>query len=120
MNSISRRPTDAAAPLVKPTSPWVWLHQSLMPDYNRKAAAYWWTVVMLGLASTVYSAVSVAMLPSAALAQTLAGVAIAMVSGYFPVRIGRSKISFSGGEVFIILLLPMHGPAAATLAVLSQ
>jgi diguanylate cyclase (GGDEF)-like protein/PAS domain S-box-containing protein len=115
MTGISR-PTDAAASLVKPITPWGGLHQWLMPDYNRKAAAYWWIVVMLGLASTVYSAVSVAMLPSAALAQTLAGVAIAMVSGYFPVRVGRSKISFAGGEVFIFLLLLMHGPAAATLA----
>ena len=29
-------------------SPWAQLHTALMPDYNRKATAYWWTVVLLG------------------------------------------------------------------------
>jgi diguanylate cyclase (GGDEF)-like protein/PAS domain S-box-containing protein len=87
-----------------------------MPDYNRKATAYWWTVVLLGLAAAAYSAASVATLPPAALAQALAGMAIAMVAGFFPIRIGRSKSSFAAGEVFIVLLLLMHGPAAAALA----
>ncbi len=109
-------PTDAATPLVKPTALWAGLHQSLMPDYNGKAAAYWWAVVSLGLATMIHSAHSVAMQSWGALAQVLAGIVIAMFAGCFPVRIGRSKVSFSGGEVFIILLLLMHGPAAATLA----
>ncbi len=106
-------PPEAPARLAPP---WVWLHGSLMPDYNRKTTAYWWTVVLLGLAAVVHSAASVAMLPLAALAQVLAGMAIAMVAGLFPVRVGRSKSSFAAGEVFIYLLLLMHGPAAATLA----
>ncbi len=101
---------------VRPAPPWIWLHQSLMPDYTRKATAYWWTVVLLGLTAVGYSAFSVASLPLAALAQVLAGMVIAMVAGLFPVRIGRSKSSFTAGEVFIFLLLLMHGPAAATLA----
>jgi diguanylate cyclase (GGDEF)-like protein/PAS domain S-box-containing protein len=100
----------------RPAPPWVWLHQSLMPDYNRKATAYWWTVVLLGLAAVMHSATSVAMLPGAVVAQVLAGMVIAMVAGFFPVRIGASKSSFAAGEVFIFLLLLMHGPAAATLA----
>ena len=41
---------------------------------------------------------------------------IAMLAGVFPVRIPRSKNSFAAGEVFIFLLLLLHGPAAATLA----
>jgi len=112
---MSPPPTLRAAP-ARPTPPWVWLHQSLMPDYNRKATAYWWTVVLLGLATAAYSAASVATLPPADLAQALAGVALAMVAGFFPIRIGRSKSSFAAGEVFIFLLLLMHGPAAAALA----
>ena len=96
--------------------PWVWLHRALMPDYNRKATTYWWTVVVMGLAALAHSAASVAMLPLAALAQVLAGVAIAMAAGFFPVRVGQSRSSFTAGEVFIFLLLLMHGPAAATLA----
>jgi len=92
------------------------LHQALMPDYNRKAAVYWWAMVALGAATI---GVAIYMLRTALLAQWLqigAGVAIAMVAGLFPVRIPRSKNSFAAGEIFIFLLLWLHGPAAATLA----
>ena len=27
---------------------WSRLHQALMPDYNRKATTYWWSVVFVG------------------------------------------------------------------------
>ncbi len=106
---------SANAP-TRPAPPWVWLHQSLMADYNRKATAYWWTVVLLGLAAVVHSAISVTTLSGAAMLQVLGGMAVAMVAGFFPVRVGRSKSSFAAGEVFIFLLLLLHGPAAATLA----
>ncbi len=112
MNSAPMTPKAAA----RHTPPWLWLHQTLMPDYNRKATAYWWTVVLLGLAAVVYSAVFVASLPLTALLQVLGGMLVAMLAGFFPVRIGRSKSSFAAGEVFIFLLLLMHGPEAATLA----
>ena len=39
-----------------------------------------------------------------------------MVAGFFPVRVKHSKHAFAAGEIFIILLLLVHGPAAATLA----
>ena len=39
-----------------------------------------------------------------------------MLAGFFPVRVPGSKNSFAAGEVFIFLLLLMHGPAAAALA----
>lgn len=29
---------------------WLRLHHALMPDYNRKAAVYWWAMVALGSA----------------------------------------------------------------------
>ena len=57
-----------------------------------------------------------AQLPRAALLQVLAGAAVAMLAGFFPVRIPRSKNSFAAGEIFIFLLLLLHGPAAAALA----
>ncbi|MBA4175686.1 MAG: hypothetical protein C0505_03870 [Leptothrix sp. (in: Bacteria)] len=104
---------DVASP---PAPPWVWLHQTLMPDYNRPATIYWWTVVMLGLAAVVYSAIAVAGMPLSTLLQVLGGMAVAMLAGFFPVRVGRSTSSFAAGEVFIFLLLLMHGPEAATLA----
>jgi diguanylate cyclase (GGDEF)-like protein len=92
------------------------LHASLMPDYNRKAAAYWWTVVLLGSAVLAYALTSVSALPASTWVQIVIGVAVATIAGAFPVRIPNSKNSFAAGEIFIFLLLMLHGPAAATLA----
>jgi diguanylate cyclase (GGDEF)-like protein/PAS domain S-box-containing protein len=92
------------------------LHQALMPDYNRKASVYWWSVVSLGVATLVYALCSVMRLPAPDAVQVVVGVAVTMLAGMFPVRIPRSKNSFAAGEIFIFLLLLMHGPAAATIA----
>ena len=111
MSSIT--PSELSAPSAGPLAR---LHAALMPDYNRKASAYWWGVVVLGAATLAHSAVTVAALPLAALVQIAVGITIAMLAGLFPVRIRRSKNSFAAGEIFIFLLLMLHGPAAATLA----
>src|SRR5450432_2646352 len=95
---------------------WRRLHHGLMPDYNRQATVYWWVMVLLGAAVLVNALRSLLALPPASLAQVGAGVVIAMLAGLFPVRIPRSKNSFAAGEIFIFLLLFLHGPAAATLA----
>ncbi len=98
------------------SNPWSRLHGALMPDYNRKATAYWWTMVAIGLVTLLHCAGQVAQLPRVALLQVLAGAAIATFAGFFPVRIPRSKNSFAAGEIFIFLVLLLHGPAAASLA----
>jgi len=95
---------------------WLRLHRALMPDYNRAAATYWWTVVAMGAAALGYALFEVARLPLGALIQVVIGVVITTAAGLFPVRIPRSKNSFAAGEIFIFLLLLLHGPAAATLA----
>lgn len=95
---------------------WLWLHRALLPDYNGKAASYWWAMVVLGAAILGQAMHTLAMLPGPALLQVGVGAAIAMLAGFFPVRIPRSKNSFAAGEIFIFLLLLLHGPAAATLA----
>ena len=98
------------------SNPWSRLHGALMPDYNRKATVYWWTMVAIGLMTLLHCAGQVAQLPRVALLQVLAGAAIATFAGFFPVRIPRSKNSFAAGEIFIFLVLLLHGPAAASLA----
>ena len=95
---------------------WKRLHAALMPDYNRKAAWYWWTMVALGAGALAGAAWSVATLPYAALLQVLVGCLVAMLAGIYPVRVPGAKNSFAAGEIFIFLLLLMHGPAAAALA----
>src|SRR5438067_987359 len=88
------------------SAPWrVRLHRALMPDYNAKATAYWWTIVTLGVATLVYAVMKVEALPLEAVVQVVIGVAITMLAGMFPVRIPRSKNSFAAGEIFIFLLL---------------
>ena len=73
----------------------------------------WWRS---GCWSLLHCAAGWPQLPRAALLQTLAGAAIATLAGFFPVRIPRSKNSFAAGEIFIFLVLLLHGPAAASLA----
>ncbi len=92
------------------------LHQALMPDYNRKATLYWWSVVTLGVTILLWAVYSIAQFEPQGRVQVVIGVAITMLAGLFPVRIPRSKNSFAAGEIFIFLLLLLHGPAAATIA----
>jgi len=95
---------------------WRRLHAALMPDYNRKATVYWWCAVALGAAVLGLSIWQLAARDSLVWAQVAVGMAIAMLAGLFPVRVSHSKNSFAAGEVFIFLLLLIHGPAAAVLA----
>ncbi len=99
---------------------WSRLHQQLMPDYNRKATAYWWLVVLTGGVVVLASIVSVARESAADQLQIGLGLLIAMLAGFFPVRVPRSKNSFAAGEIFIFLLLLIHGPSAAALAAASE
>ena len=92
------------------------LHRALMPDYNPKATAYWWTVVLMGGAALAYSVQAVSSMPLVIVGQIVLGSVLAVVAGFFPVRIPGSKNSFVAGEVFIFLLLLMHGAQAAMIA----
>ena len=92
------------------------LHQRLMPDYNAKATAYWWTVVLLGFGLVALSLHGVAALSLAAAGRTLLFTVLAMLAGLVPVRVPQTKNSFTAGEMFIFLLLLTDGPHAAALA----
>lgn len=92
------------------------LHERLMPDYNRRATVYWWTVVVLGLAVLAYAVQHVAGLPPRAWMHLAGGTVLAMLAGLVPVRIPRSTNSFTAGEIFIFLLLLLDGPQAAAIA----
>ena len=91
------------------------LHTALMPDYNRKATTYWWLMVALGTGFLIHATWRVYGLPLSVLPQIVLGTGMAVLAGFFPVRIPGSKNSFVAGEVFIFLLLLMHGTSAATI-----
>ena len=112
------QPAQLAKP-VQPAKRQPWparLHGALMPDYNPRATAYWWALVVLGSGVLVHAALALWPMPGALQLQILFGCAVAMLAGLFPVRIPGSKNSFAAGEVFIMLLLMMVGPAPAALA----
>ena len=92
------------------------VHSALMPDYNPLASTYWWALVLLGSAVLVHAVLALWDMPMELQLQILFGCAVAMLAGLFPVRIPGSKNSFAAGEVFIMLLLMMVGPAPAALA----
>jgi signal transduction histidine kinase len=115
--AASATPTSVPlpAPVPPPLSPWQRLHARLMPDYNRKATAYWWSVVLLGAAVLAHSVHQLASMSAATWLQVAAASVLAMVAGLVPVRIPRSTNSFTAGEIFIFLLLLLSGPEAAAL-----
>jgi PAS domain S-box-containing protein len=96
------------------------LHAALMPDYNPKATAYWWTMVVLGAWLLTGAVGTVLSQAHDVQFQILLGCAVAMLAGIFPVRIPGSKNSFAAGEIFIFLLLLLHGVAGATVAAASE
>jgi diguanylate cyclase (GGDEF)-like protein/PAS domain S-box-containing protein len=105
-----------ATSAAEPASLWLRWHRAFMPDYNGKATAYWWVMVLLGTLVLGHTLHLLAALAPARRLEVATGVVIAMLAGFFPVRIPRSKNSFAAGEIFIFLLLLLNGPAAATLA----
>ena len=95
---------------------WRALQARLLPDYNRPARLYWWAVVLAGGATLVWSLVLLSAEPLQTWGQVAAGAVLAMLAGFFPVRIPRTKNSFAAGEIFMFLLLLMHGTSAACIA----
>jgi diguanylate cyclase (GGDEF)-like protein/PAS domain S-box-containing protein len=91
-----------------------------MEDYNCSAKAYWWITTILGAAVFALALRSVAAIPPISIAQVAMGVAIAGLTGAFPHRIPGTKMSITGAEVFIFLVLLMNGPAAACLAAAAE
>jgi diguanylate cyclase (GGDEF)-like protein/PAS domain S-box-containing protein len=112
----ARHGDDVASPLGGLLAPWARWHARLMPDYNRAATAYWWLMVLLGLAAQVAAATALAQRPADVWLQVAAGTALAMLAGLFPLKIPRTNQVFALGDIFVILVLLMHGPAAGALA----
>ena len=96
------------------------LNHRLMPDYNRNAAVYWWTMVVMGALALGAAIMHVAGLPAIEAWQIAAGALVASVAGMFPVRVPRSKSAFAAGEIYIFLLLAVFGPAAAVVGAASE
>ena len=51
MTAPSQATSPAQTPNAAPATAWGRLHAALMPDYNPRATAYWWTMVLMGAAA---------------------------------------------------------------------
>ncbi len=91
-----------------------------MDDYSPQAKIYWWVTTALGAFVLALALVQVASMDRAAQLQVAVGAVIAALIGIFPVRIPGSKTSLAGAEIFIFLLLLLHGPAACALAAAAE
>jgi diguanylate cyclase (GGDEF)-like protein/PAS domain S-box-containing protein len=91
------------------------IRQRFFPDYNAPAALYWVLLVATGLAAAGFSAVRVGSLAPASILQVLGIGLVAALVALFPLHPPKTKISIAAGDIFIFLLLLLHGPEAAVL-----
>ena len=96
------------------------IRQRFFPDYNARAALYWAALVAGGLSAAGFSAVRVSMLTPAAIWQVLGIGLIAAVVGMFPLHPPKTKVSIAAGDIFIFLLLLLHGPEAAVVGAVME
>ncbi|MES2715196.1 MAG: EAL domain-containing protein [Pseudomonadota bacterium] len=94
--------------------------RGLLPDYNPAATVYWWLLALAGAAALGVSAHALAAMPAQALWQILGACVIASIVGLFPLRVPKTKTSFAAGDIFIFLLLLLHGPFAAVMAATAE
>ncbi|MBL8349267.1 MAG: EAL domain-containing protein [Burkholderiaceae bacterium] len=94
--------------------------RGLLPDYNRAAAAYWWLLAVAGALALVMALGELADEPSQTAWQVVFGSMIAAIVGMFPLRIPKTKNSIAAGDIFIFLLLLVHGPHAAVIAATAE
>ncbi|MBI5258288.1 MAG: EAL domain-containing protein [Burkholderiales bacterium] len=87
---------------------------------TRLGAIAWVALVLLGCTAWVHGALVTLAMPPATAMQVVVGAALALLASQFPVKIARTEQSFSAASIFTVLLLLLHGPAAAGLAAAAE
>jgi diguanylate cyclase (GGDEF)-like protein len=107
-------PLDSCCPPAEPA--WRRLRSALLPDYNAKAEAFWWATVGAGAATLVWAgAQTLRTLSGPEALHAATGIAMAMLVGFFPLRVPGTRHAFAAGEIFVFTLLLLYGPAVAVL-----
>ena len=83
-------------------------------DYPPAAAGFWLIVVSGGALVGLTSIGSIGLNAGAWFSTVVAAVPV-LVAAQFPIRVPRTKIAFSGSDVFLFATLAFLGPAAAIL-----
>jgi diguanylate cyclase (GGDEF)-like protein/PAS domain S-box-containing protein len=103
---------DATVP-VTPRASWV---RRCLPGLNRSSAAFWLMTVVLGAVVFVAALRDVLSLSVQDQWFVWAGVLLAAIAGFFPLRLPGMAFVFITGETFVLSLLLMGGPSAAVIA----
>lgn len=85
-------------------------------DYNDSAFRFWRVIAGAGTVALVAAVWQLAWLPAIELLQICGWLVVVGLAAAFPLDIPRSRQSLAVGDVFIFLILALHGPAAASLA----
>ena len=86
-----------------------------MFDYNTKARAYWWTIVVLGAGAAVYGVAGALKLDSGSQLGVLALTIAVVPAGLGAIGIPGTKSSITPGDLFVFLALLFWGVPAAIL-----
>ena len=113
-------PPDPTPPAPTPASPAPGAVVGLLGDYTPAAAAYWRLLVVAGTGALGWALVWLLSQPVNVLWQVLGAALIASIVGMFPLRVPKTKSSFAAGDIFIFLLLMLHGPFAAVVAATAE
>ena len=89
-------------------------------DYNRAARWYWVAMVAAGGFALGAALLQLAWLPPDALLQVAAGLACTVLAALLPVAVPGVRVSFVVGELFIFVLLLLHGMPAAVVAAAAE
>ena len=71
------------------------LHQTLLPDYNRRAAVFWWLTVSAGSVGIAWALWSLARSPADQVGQVVTGILLAVAAAFFPIVLPRTKSASS-------------------------
>ena len=85
-------------------------------DYPAAATALWLGIAAAGLIATAFSLHGLRLLGWDDVAPVQLGVAFVVVAAFFPVQIPRTKYSIGIADVFVFVLLSLHGAPVAALA----
>jgi diguanylate cyclase (GGDEF)-like protein/PAS domain S-box-containing protein len=105
-------PADAA----KPAGLWQRFARSHLFDYNAAATAHWLRLVAAGLLSLAVAGWGLGAMASQDAWQLTGWMLLVGVAAAFPIEFPRSRLSITGCDALVFLLLALYGPPAAILA----
>ena len=94
---------------------WDQFRSAQLFDYNAAAIRYWLVLALVGALALAWA--GGALLHAAQPWQLLGWLALVALASAFPIPIPRSKLSIATADIVVFLVLALHGPAAAVLAV---